>query len=362
MKLYIKIAILFLTLLLLFSCGTQRKSGASFSAKIENGTLMINKENIRKIDKKLLASDSLRTVIIEQCGLKRIKFPRGNKIESIKLFDNNFKRIPPSIKNCKNLEHLDLEHNQIKHIPRFIAKMDSLRSLDLNYNQLKLSKSDVKHVSKVKKLSIGGNKINKLPENIGTLQCTNLNLGKNKLSDLPVSFANLKQLKHLIFYENEFETVPEEIKYFDSLEHLDFYKNKLKEIPDFIGNLKKLKYLYFSYNEIEAIPDTLSSLRTLKYFYIHHNKIVNLPKWIVEMDSLERLGVSYNKLISMPDMSEMPSLIELNCEGNLLEEFPWKLVFKPGMQMLIVRDNMFQLSDEEIEFLDQPREYPLIVF
>ena len=96
------------------------------------------------------------------------------------------------------------------------------------------------------------------------------------------------------------------------------------------------------------------NLKKLTYFYIHHNKIVNLPDFIVEMDSLERLGVGYNKLISMPDMSEMQSLMDLNCEGNLLEDFPWKLVFKPGMQFLIVRDNLFELSDEEIEILQQP--------
>ena len=88
---------------------------------------------------------------------------------------------------------------------------------------------------------------------------------------------------------------------------------------------------------------------------------MNLPDFIVEMDSLERFGVGYNKLISMPDMSEMPSLIELNCEGNLLEDFPWKLVFKPGMQFLIVRDNLFELTEEEIEFLSKPREV-LIIF
>ena len=362
MKWCIKILIVFLDLLLLFSCGTQRSSSTSFSAEIENGALMINNENIRKIDKKLLASDSLRTVIIEKCGLRRIKFPKGNKIGSIKLFDNNFKRVPPSIRHCKNLEHLDLEHNRIKHIPRFIAQLDSLRSLDLNHNRLKLSKSDVKHASKVKKLSIGGNNIKKLPKNIGILQCTNLNLGKNKLSSLPASFVDLKQVHHLIFYENEFVTIPEEISGFENLQHLDFYKNHIKEIPDFIGNYKELKYLYLSYNEIETIPDTLRTLSSLTYFYIHHNKIVTLPNWIVELDSLERLGVGYNKLISMPDMSEMPALIELNCEGNLLEEFPWKLVFKPRMQFLIVRDNLFELKEEEIEFLSQPRREPIIVF
>ena len=362
MKWCIKILVVFLIVLALFSCSSQRQTCDSFSAEIEDGTLMIINKNIRKIDKKLLASDSLRTVIIEQCGLRRIKFPRGNKIESIKLFDNNFKRVPPSIRHCKNLEHLDLEHNKIRHIPRFIANIDSLKSLDLNHNQLKLSKSDVKHASKVKKLSIGGNNIEKLPENIGILQCTNLNLGKNHLSELPASFADLKQVHHLIFYENEFEVMPEEIEELKELEHLDFYKNHLTKIPDFIGNFENLHYLYLSYNEIETIPDTLRNLNSLNYFYIHHNKIVTLPDWIVEMDSLERLGVGYNKLISMPDFSEMPSLIELNCEGNLLEEFPWRLVEKPGMQFLIVRDNLFELKEEEIEFLSQPHGFLVIVF
>ena len=174
----------------------------------------------------------LLLLLLFSCGTQRLvkEFPRD--AESIKLSNCNLKRIPRSIKRYKNLVYLDLEHNQIKHIPRFIAKMDSLRSLDLNYNHLKLNKSDIKHASKVKKLSIGGNNIEKVPENIGILQCTNLNLGKNHLSSLPASFADLKQVHHLIFYENEFVTIPEEISGFENLQHLDFYKNHIKEIAE----------------------------------------------------------------------------------------------------------------------------------
>jgi Leucine-rich repeat (LRR) protein len=80
------------------------------------------------------------------------------------------------------------------------------------------------------------------------------------------------------------------------------------------------------------------------------------------MDSLERLGVGYNKLIAIPDMSEMPALMDLNCEGNLLEDFPWELVVKPGMQMLILRDNLFELTEEEEDSLSQPRNGLFIVF
>ena len=245
--------LLLLTVALLSSCMAQE------AVIQQGGTLIISNQNIKKIDKKLLASDSLRKVIIRNCNLRKIRFPKGNKIEVIILASNSFDRIPRSIRRCKYLESLDMEHNKIRHIPRFIAQLDSLRSLDLNYNHLKLKKSDILHASKVKKLSLGANEIVQLPENIGILQCTNLNLGKNKLSSLPASFADLKQLRTIIFYENDFETIPEEISDFTELKHLDFYKNEIQEIPNFIGNYENLKYLYLSYNEIGAIPDTMKS-------------------------------------------------------------------------------------------------------
>ena len=43
----------------------------------------------------------------------------------------------------------------------------------------------------------------------------------------------------------------------------------------------------------------------------------------------------------------MPSLKEFDCEHNLLERFPWEIVEKPDMELIILRDNDFILSDEE---------------
>ena len=300
-----------------------------------------------KVDQSLFSSDSLRIVTLDRCGIRKIDFPEGNHIERLTLTGNQLDRIPSSIKKCKHLKALNLEGNQIRHIPRWIMQLDSLEEITLNFNQLKINRADIRHLSKVKQILIGGNGLERLPANIGRLQCESMNLGKNKLRTLPKSFAKLNRMKSLVFYENEFAEIPEVLAGFKELRHLDFYKNRLPQIPDFVGDMDSLQQLFLSFNQIEKIPDTLRNLKRLKYFYIHHNELHFLPAWIAEMDSIERLGVGFNHLLDLPDLSKMQSLYEFDAEHNLLERFPWELVEIPGMELLNLRNNDFNLSDEE---------------
>ncbi len=300
-----------------------------------------------KVDKSLFTSESLSTVTLNNCSFRKIDFPENNHIERLNLTNCQLTRIPKSVKKCKHLKDLNLEGNQIRHIPRWITELDSLEEISLNFNQLKLSKRDIRRLSKLKSILLAGNGIETLPKNVGQLHCNNLNLSKNKLRSLPASFAQLTQIKNLIFYENEFEYIPEVLKGFHNLKHLDFYKNHIKKIPDFVGNMDNLQQLFLSFNQIEEIPDTLRNLKRLKFFYIHHNELHFIPEWITEMDSIERFGVGFNHLLDLPDLSKMKSLYEFDAEHNLLERFPWELVEKPDMEILILRDNDFNLSDEE---------------
>ena len=301
----------------------------------------------KKVDKSLFSSESLEIVNLSQCSFREIDFPEGNHIERLNLTHCNLTRIPISIRRCKHLKALNLEGNNIRHIPRWIMELDSLEEINLNFNQLKLTRSDICHLSKAAQILLGGNGIEKLPKNIGRLQCESLNLGKNKLHSLPRSFAHLKQLKYLIFYENEFDEIPEALAGFRNLKHLDFYKNNLTQIPDFVGDMENLEQLFLSFNQIEEIPDTLRNLKRLKYFYIHHNELHFLPEWITKMDSIERFGVGFNHLLELPDLSKMKSLKDFDCEHNLLERFPWELLEKPDMEMINARNNDFILSNED---------------
>ena len=276
-----------------------------------------------------------------------LDIPKDNKIEVLSLTNSGLDRIPSSVKRCKHLKRLNLEGNHIKHIPRWLTSLDSLEEINLNFNKLNLKKRDIRRLAKVEDVLLAGNGIKKLPDNVGMLRCESLNLSKNQISSLPRSFAELKQARYLIFYDNAFESIPEELVGFKNLKHLDFYKNKITEIPDFIGDMDNLQQLFLSFNKIEEIPDTLRNLKRLKYFYIHHNELHFIPEWITEMDSIERFGVGFNHLLDLPDLSKMKALYEFDAEHNLLERFPWELVEKPEMEILILRDNDFALTDEE---------------
>ena len=292
-------------------------------------------------------ADSLTRFDLNLTEIYKLDIPENNNIEVLSLTNCGLDRIPSSIKRCKHLKRLKLEGNQIKHLPRWLSSLDSLEEINLNCNKLNLKRRDICRLSKVEDVLLAGNGIKKLPDNIGRLHCESLNLSKNQISTLPKSFAKLKQARYLIFYENAFESIPEELAGFKNLKHLDFYKNKITEIPDFIGDMDNLQQLFLSFNKIEKIPDTLRNLKRLKYFYIHHNELHFLPEWITEMDSIERFGVGFNHLLDLPDLSKMKALYEFDAEHNLLERFPWELVEKPEMDILILRDNDFVLSDEE---------------
>ena len=301
--------------------------------------------------------DSVTVFEAVKAEVHYLDIPKDNNIEVLSLTNCGLDRIPSSIKRCKHLKRLNLEGNQIKHIPRWISSLDSLEEINLNFNKLNLKRRDIRRLSKVEDVLLAGNGIKKLPDNVGMLRCESLNLSKNQLSTLPKSFADMKQARYLIFYDNKFEAIPEVLAGLKDLKHLDFYKNQIAEIPDFIGDMDNLQQLFLSFNKIEEIPDTLRNLKRLKYFYIHHNELHFLPEWITEMDSIERFGVGFNHLLDLPDLSKMKSLYEFDAEHNLLERFPWELVEKPEMDILILRDNDFALTDQEKLRLEKAKKH-----
>ena len=306
--------------------------------------------------------DSVTVFEVVRAEVYDLDIPKDNKIEVLSLTNCGLDRIPSSIKHCKHLQRLNLEGNRIKHIPRWLSSLDSLEEINLNFNKLNLKRRDIRRLSKVEDVLLAGNGIKKLPDNIGVLGCESLNLSKNQLSTLPKSFAEMKQARYLIFYENKFEAIPEVLAGFNDLKHLDFYKNKITEIPDFIGDMDNLQQLFLSFNKIEEIPDTLRNLKRLKYFYIHHNELHFIPEWITEMDSIERFGVGFNHLLELPDLSKMKALYEFDAEQNLLERFPWELVEKPEMETLILRDNDFILTDQELMRLEKTKKRINLVY
>ncbi len=317
------------------------------SVNFENNALVT-------LPKTTFGSDSLQRILIGHNELKKARFKANKSVRVLALNNNKLKKLPRSIRKLKNLRSLNLEGNQIKRIPRFIKRMDSLEDINLNFNHLKLNRRVVRRLSQIEAVSLGGNKLESLPPNIYRMQgVKSLNLGKNQLSSLPPTFANLKQIELLIFYENKFSDFPREVLELHNLKHLDFYYNQLTSLPEELGELIKLEQLFLSFNQLQDLPKSLQGLDKLVYFYAHNNQLMRFPEWIKQHQKLQRVGLSNNRIINLPDLSAMPELTDLDVQNNLIDVFPWELLYKEGMQLLTIKNNAFNLSTEEREKLER---------
>ena len=77
-----------------------------------------------------------------------------------------------------------------------------------------------------------------------------------------------------------------------------------------------------------------------------------MPDWITEYSKLERLDLGYNKIFAVPDLSGMSLLSEIDLQENEIAYFPWSLLEKPNLRILVLKNNPFILSLEEKQLLE----------
>jgi len=316
--------------------------------------LVASENNLTSTKLDLSFYPRLKSIVFSGNKSKHIRFSRHDSIVSLSLSENELKRIPRSIRKLPNLKILNLSNNHIKRIPRWLKRMSALEDIDLNYNQLHLSRASIKRLHNIRILQMGGNQLTELPKNMGTLhRVKKLNLGKNLLSDVPDSFNQLDSLNTLIFYSNKFRNIPLVITQLKQLAELDYYYNELETVPPELGSMTQLKRLYLAFNHLETLPDTLRNLKSLRYFYVHHNLLGSIPDWITHFQQMEILDVSYNNLFEIPDFSVMPALYELDIQHNEIAWFPWAMLEKPNLKLLLAKDNPFILDKEQRSQLEE---------
>ena len=105
----------------------------------------------------------------------------------------------------------------------------------------------------------------KIPENIGELRnLKELNLEKNDINSLPLSFFSLNSLKNLNLGCNRLNALPESIAKLTSLEDLDISLNNLETLPQSITNLKSLIRLNIELNPIISHREGWDLIKVLR--------------------------------------------------------------------------------------------------
>jgi Leucine-rich repeat (LRR) protein len=122
------------------------------------------------------------------------------------------------------------------------ARIDRSTTLDLSENNIVEIPSNICDLTHLTCLHLWGNKITRLPDNIGNLY----NLKELFLCENPESIGNLTNLYDLNISNNQLVNLPESIQNLSSLDRLDLNNNPLvdlsilKTLPRTIKSIKFL--------------------------------------------------------------------------------------------------------------------------
>ena len=243
---------------------------------------------------------------------------KNSHVKALNLSNWEISKVPDSIGNLIELNHLILKDNNLKNIPESISLLKNLETLELGNCQISSLPDSFGNLKKLKKLTIERNfKLNSIPNAILQLARDNISqkyidnfVKPNEAFVLAVlemlygrelevlnsneSMINRDKAWHYKINENNNITgiylfnkfikhlgiFPKQICSLKFLEELWLPNNALKSIPESIGELINLKSLNLRYNKIEIIPEAIKKLKKLENLKLADNRIKIIPEWV----------------------------------------------------------------------------------
>ncbi|MCB1118637.1 MAG: hypothetical protein KDK65_01615, partial [Chlamydiia bacterium] len=156
----------------------------------------------------------------------------------------------------------------------------------------------------LKRLTLKGMKITRLPENFGRLsQLTHLILTHNSLSTLPPSIAQCAQIEVLDLSHNAFEELPQSVTHLPALRELHLINNQLKTLPAQVGDLHQLAILSLSWNqELRSLPQSIATCPLEKVFLTHRSaESDEVLAPLATLTTLRELNLTHNTRFTLPE-------------------------------------------------------------
>jgi hypothetical protein len=244
--------------------------------------------------------------------------------------------LPSSILKFKQLKKL-VVYNEFKNIPSVIFDIITLKELHLigidGNSSIKNIPMSIYNLINLKKLTITRSRIEKINDNIGTLQnLVYLDLNHNNISpNVLYGVYALKNLLYLDLSHNGLNTLVGSDKmsgYFckiDNLENIKFFNVSYNFLTDKsikeICKLKNLLKLNLSYNEFISLPDDIENLINLEELDLSGNdKMVSLPKKINKLKKLKKLNLKGNRNIKNIPISilELSPKLEIKTDSGIM--------------------------------------------
>ena len=191
-------------------------------------------------------------------------------------------------------------------------------------------------------LSIGINKVKKIPQEIGNLQnLYRLFMGNNLIEVVPKSLTELRNVGIVEIQNNRIRQFPEGIENMEYLEDLSLGNNLLQSLPNDIGKAPMLRSIRMPYNNVRKLPDSMRNLKELVRLRYGCNNVKKLPEWFGELSNLRELMLHDNHLSELPDsITDLKYLEVLDLRNNNFEEIPiYQLAELENLQEVYIYGN-----------------------
>ena len=153
------------------------------------------------------------------------------------------------------------------------------------------------------------------PKTVISLDCSG-----QKWDSLPLEIFRFTNLKELNLSKNKLSQIPPQFNTFQAIEKLDLGRNKFDIFPLSVCTLSKLKILLLDRNKLTRLPEQITDLHALEYLDLYANGIEYFGEGIYMLPSLRILnieGTMYGTVFAKQLLSRLPNtkvLIDPPCK------------------------------------------------
>lgn len=190
----------------------------------------------------------------------------------------------------KSLTELRVDRNRLRDLPDGLTRIQSLKKLIARENYIRVNSSSVDSIFQAGRPRKGIFVTQVLPDNLGDMKLTILDLAKNELSSLPESMCRLTTLELLVIQENRFERLPAFLGRLNTLRSIRAGHNSLNTLPYEIGFAENLTELQVYDNPLEAEwYESITDLTKLKW-------LCRQKFWFLKNGPLPTVGQTHTSL------------------------------------------------------------------
>lgn len=212
--------------------------------KEKKGTLNLSHRNMKVIPSSIARLTSLKVLLLNNNSLimPPDEIQHLNKLEILSLESNELTIFPSGLNSlCSTLLFLNLSQNPLACLPPEIGQLKSLTSLWLEFAQLDSFPCVLHSLCNLCQLSLKGNQISSIPSSMGSLlKLRWLSLAENNIQSIfaEQTFSSMTDLHTIDLGKNELTSV---FIVCPSLLNINLSKNRLSELPESVNEIVSAK-------------------------------------------------------------------------------------------------------------------------